>query len=414
MSEISIIVPVYNAAAYLRKSLDSIVNQSYRDIEFIFVDDGSCDDSLAILKEYEAADKRVTVLHQENRGAGAARNYGMSVAGGKYLLFLDCDDIFETSMIEKMHSRAEVDNLDVLVCRSDLFDCARGERSDASWSVRWEYLPPQEVFASTDIRKNFFEVFVWDKLYRKKFLDEENLRFQELRSTEDLFFVCAAVLMAKRISVFDEVLVHHRTGDTNSVSNSREKSWDNFLGALEALETFLRNKGLYDRFRRDFINYVLNFSLWHLDTLTGDSYCCLYDALRNTWFKKFGVASQNKEFWYNSNSYNRMHEIIEKDLTHDLLDKINELKRNYAILNAKKEKLTKKNEKYAEEITQLNEKYTGEIIRLNEKYAEENRSLAAELDNLISVNSALVNSRSFRIGRGITYLPRKLRDTFLK
>ncbi len=348
----------------------------------------------------------MTVLHQENRGAGAARNYGMSVAGGKYLLFLDCDDIVETSMVEKMYSRAETDNIDVLVCRSDLFDCATGERSDASWSVRREYLPPQEVFASIDIRKNFFEVFVWwpwDKLHRKKFLDEVNLRFQELSSTNDLFFVCAIVLMAKRISVLDEVLVHHRTGDTNSISNSREKSWDNFLCALEALETFLRNKGLYDRFRRDFINYVLNFSLWHLDTLTGDSYCCLYDALRNTWFKKFGVASQNKEFWYNSNSYNRMHEIMGKDLTHDLLDKINELKRNYAGLTAEKEKLTEMNEKYAEEIT-----------RLNEKYAEENRSLAAERDNLISVNRALVNSRSFRIGRGITYLPRKLRDTFLK
>lgn len=374
MSKISIIVPVYNAVAYLRKSLDSIVNQSYRDIEFIFVDDGSCDDSLAILKEYEVADKRVTVLHQENRGAGAARNYGMSVAGGKYLLFLDCDDIVETSMVEKMYSRAETDNTDVLVCRSDLFDCATGERSDASWSVRREYLPLQEVFASTDIRKNFFEVFVWwpwDKLYRKKFLDKVNLSFQELSSTNDLFFVCAAVLMEKRISVLDEVLVHHRTGDKNSISNSREKSWDNFLCALEALETFLRNKGLYDRFRRDFINYVLNFSLWHLDTLTGDSYCCLYDALRNTWFKRFGVASQNKEFWYNSNSYNRMREIMEKDLTHDLLGKI-------------------------------------------EKYAEENRTLATERDNLISVNSALVNSRSFRIGRGITYLPRKLRNTFLK
>ena len=374
MSKISIIVPVYNAVAYLRKSLDSIVNQSYRDIEFIFVDDGSCDDSLAILKEYEVADKRVTVLHQENRGAGAARNYGMSVAGGKYLLFLDCDDIVETSMVEKMYARAETDNTDVHVCRSDLFDCATGERSDASWSVRREYLPLQEVFASTDIRKNFFEVFVWwpwDKMYRKKFLDEVNLRFQELSSTNDLFFVCAIVLMAKRISVLDEVLVHHRTGDKNSISNSREKSWDNFLCALEALETFLRNKGLYDRFRRDFINYVLNFSLWHLDTLTGDSYCCLYDALRNTWFKRFGVASQNKEFWYNSNSYNRMREIMEKDLTHDLLGKI-------------------------------------------EKYAEENRTLATERDNLISVNSALVNSRSFRIGRGITYLPRKLRNTFLK
>lgn len=155
MPEISIIVPVYNAAAYLRKSLDSIVNQSYRDIEFIFVDDGSCDDSLAILKEYEATDKRVTVLHQENRGAGAARNYGMSVAGGKYLLFLDCDDIFDTSMVEKMHSRAETDNLDVLVCRADLFDCMTEGFSDASWSVRHEYLPSQPVFASTDIRENF-------------------------------------------------------------------------------------------------------------------------------------------------------------------------------------------------------------------------------------------------------------------
>ena len=98
-----------------------------------------------------------------------------------------------------------------------------------------------------------------------------------------------------------------------------------------------------------------------------------------------------------------MHEIMGKDLTHDLLDKINELKRNYAGLTAEKEKLTEMNEKYAEEIT-----------RLNEKYAEENRSLAAERDNLISVNRALVNSRSFRIGWGITYLPRKLRDTFLK
>ena len=161
MPEISIIVPVYNAAAYLRKSLDSIVNQSYRDIEFIFVDDGSCDDSPAILKEYETADKRVTVLHQENRGAGAARNYGMSVAGGKYLLFLDCDDIFETSMAEKMHSRAEADNLDVLVCQSVLIDHATEEISDASSSVRREYLPPQEVFASTDIREDFFDMFIW-------------------------------------------------------------------------------------------------------------------------------------------------------------------------------------------------------------------------------------------------------------
>ena len=91
--KVSVILPVYNVSEYLRQCMDSIVGQTLKDIEIICVDDGSTDDSLEILKEYEAKDKRVKVIEQKNAGAGAARNNGLAIATGEYLSFLDSDDI---------------------------------------------------------------------------------------------------------------------------------------------------------------------------------------------------------------------------------------------------------------------------------------------------------------------------------
>lgn len=92
---VSVIIPVYNAAEFLKDGLNSLLKQTLREIEIICVDDGSTDGSLVILKEFEKTDARIRVIHQENQGAGAARNNGMDVARGKYLAFLDADDFFE-------------------------------------------------------------------------------------------------------------------------------------------------------------------------------------------------------------------------------------------------------------------------------------------------------------------------------
>ena len=100
-TKVSVILPVYNVSDYLRQCMDSIVGQTLKDIEIICVDDGSTDDSLAILKEYEAKDQRVKVIQQANAGAGAARNKGLEIATGEYLSFLDSDDFFEPDMLEK-------------------------------------------------------------------------------------------------------------------------------------------------------------------------------------------------------------------------------------------------------------------------------------------------------------------------
>ena len=97
---VSVIIPVYNAAEFLKDGLNSLLKQTLREIEIICVDDGSTDGSLVILKEFEKADARIRVIHQENQGAGAARNNGMDVARGKYLAFLDADDFFEKNMLK--------------------------------------------------------------------------------------------------------------------------------------------------------------------------------------------------------------------------------------------------------------------------------------------------------------------------
>ena len=118
-TKVSVILPVYNVSDYLRQCMDSIVGQTLKDIEIICVDDGSTDDSLAILKEYEAKDQRVKVIQQANAGAGAARNKGLEIATGEYLSFLDSDDFFEPDMLEKAWSKAHETRAQVVVFRSD-------------------------------------------------------------------------------------------------------------------------------------------------------------------------------------------------------------------------------------------------------------------------------------------------------
>ena len=114
--KVSVILPVYNEEKYLRQCMDSIINQSLKDIEIICVDDGSTDSSLSILREYEKTDKRIEVISVENENAGAARNKGIVVATGKYLYFPDSDDYCELTLLEDAYKEAEDKNADITTC----------------------------------------------------------------------------------------------------------------------------------------------------------------------------------------------------------------------------------------------------------------------------------------------------------
>ncbi|MCD8149307.1 MAG: glycosyltransferase [Clostridiales bacterium] len=304
--EVSVIMPVYNASEHLRQCLDSVTGQTLREIEIICVDDGSTDDSVAILNEYAAKDSRIRVITQENAGAGAARNRGLEAAGGEYLSILDADDFFEPTMLEKAYEKAKASDAQVLVFRSDQYREDLGQLVQADWTLRKQELPPYRPMDFRTFTGNVFKVFVgwaWDKLFLREFVEENHLRFQEIRTSNDMLFVFSAIVLAERIEILDEVLAHQRRNNPKSLSNTREKSWDCFHEALNALKAVLEERGLYWQLEQDYINYALHFSLWHLNTITGPKKKELRAALKNEWFEEFGIKGKPKGYFYNQKEY---------------------------------------------------------------------------------------------------------------
>ena len=313
MIDISVVVPVFNAEKYLRDTLDSIIGQTIQSIEIICVNDGSTDKSEIILEEYSKKDSRIKLLMQANSGAGVARNNGMKIATGKYIAFLDGDDIYEVDMLEKMFSKAEQYELDVVVCRSDKFINNVQDSIPNPGCIKKYLLPNQEVFSSADIKKNFFMLFVWwpwDKLFRLDYVKQLDIEYQNLRTTNDLFFVASSTIAARKISCIDEILAHHRIGEKSTLSVTREKSWECYKLALDELKKFLAQHDLTGRFGQDFVNYSLHFSLWQLETLKGKSYFLLYEKLRKEWFADMEISSKPKKYFYNADLYRMMKYIV--------------------------------------------------------------------------------------------------------
>lgn len=301
--KVSVIIPCYNTEKYLNQCLDSVAAQTLQNIEIICVDDGSTDRTPEILLQYAARDTRFTVLTQENKNAGAARNNGLQIARGEYLSFLDADDFFEPEMLEKMVESADQYMADFVVCHSDQYLMDRNCLSPAPWVVQDIHIPPYMPFTYRQLTDNVFRVFTgwaWDKLYRRSFLEKNALFFQEQRTTNDLLFVYSALVLAERIAVIEGIYAHQRRGSRDSLSVTREKSWHCFYDALIALRQRLIDEDLYWELERDYINYALHFSLWHLNTLAEPTHQMLEKKLQEEWFRELGITDKPDSFFTNS------------------------------------------------------------------------------------------------------------------
>ena len=304
--KVSVIVPVYNVELYLRQCLDSIIGQTLQDIEIICVNDSSPDQSLSILEEYQKKDSRIQIVTQENAGAGAARNRGIDIAKGKYLSFLDSDDFFEKDMLEKAYDMAEKDQTDFVVYKSDQYHTDEDKFVTTTWVVRETEIPPYHPFNHRQMTSNVFKVFVgwaWDKLYRRDFVEQHKLRFQEQRTSNDMLFVFSALVLAKKIAVVPDVLAHQRRDAKDSLSKTRENSWQCFYNALIALKERLVQEDLYKELERDYINYALHFSLWNYNTLAEPTKSILGNKLKDEWFEKLGIRGKEEDYFYIKKEY---------------------------------------------------------------------------------------------------------------
>ncbi|MDY3918011.1 MAG: glycosyltransferase family 2 protein [Candidatus Limivivens sp.] len=377
--KVSVILPVYNGEAYLRKCMDDILAQTLKEIQVICINDGSADSTLEILREYAAADDRVLVIDQENTGAGQARNNGLVYAEGEYLSFLDADDFFEPQMLEKAYQSAVSAQADITVFRGDRYDDTLERFVQMDYSVKTRLLPGKNPFSFHDLPDSIFTVFVgwaWDKLYRRDFvMEDEKLRFQNLRTSNDLFFVFSSLTKARKIYVADELLVHHRIHVKGSLSVTRERSWSCFYQAAKALQEELLRTGVYQEVEKGFLNWILHFAFWNLDTIEGEGYEKVYDLICGDCMRDFDWFSHEREYYKgNLALYDRLKVMREKTCLEYLLD-------HYRASEAEIQKL-KEQKKRTEE-------------RLKETQRE---------------NEEIRRSTTFRVGRAVTAVPRKAKS----
>ena len=205
-------MPVFNAEASLGSTLSHLKNQTLQDFEVIFVDDDSADNSLSVLQRAAEQDRRIIVLHQPHQGAGAARNLGFTCAKGEYIIFSDCDDLFEPHMLDTLYTAANTSNADIVACNYTGMD-AKGKLYHQKGIL--ESLLPKDctIINRKNCPKHILRVMgihVWNKLYRRSFLLENNLKFDELSTCNTLSFVAVSMALAERIAYVQDHLVRYR------------------------------------------------------------------------------------------------------------------------------------------------------------------------------------------------------------
>lgn len=241
---ISIIVPIYKVEKYLNRCIDSILSQSYRNLEIILVDDGSPDNCSIICEEYAKKDKRIKVIHKKNGGLSEARNYGIEASTGDYIMFVDSDDYISKDMCKTLLINALENNADIVVCNfkevyTDNIEkinkqCIKGNLEVVSnIEALYKYL----VRSTTDM------VVVWNKLYKRNiFFGEKYIRFPVGKLHEDMYTTYKLYYYANKIVIINDVLYYYFRRKESITGSISEKNLLDEIDAIIEQYSFFKGK----------------------------------------------------------------------------------------------------------------------------------------------------------------------------
>lgn len=234
---VSVIIPAYNVASCIDETLCALENQTLREIEIICVDDGSTDNTLEIIRQHEIKDGRIRAVHQENVGAGAARNAGFDLSRGVWVAFLDADDIYKPNFLSKMVDAATTGDADLAVCEIDAYIETDGVTKP--W-FRFPSTVDGSLIVTSEYSDCLFQIcnpVPFDKLFKSDFVRNQGLRFQCIPNSNDIFFTYAAMASAARMALIREPLVSYRIADGFSIQNDffRNPTMDKCLCTKTAL-----------------------------------------------------------------------------------------------------------------------------------------------------------------------------------
>ena len=271
---ISVIIPVYNVEKYLPFSLESVMRQTYKNLEIILVDDGSKDESGNICEKYAKKDNRLRVIHQQNSGVSVARNTGIAACRGEYVGFVDSDDLIHERLFERLLDELQKNHADLSVC--DLLRFKDSSEMNQKTEKKEAVLYSQEQYLKKffKIGSQTIEYYPWNKLYKRTLLTEDQYP-KGVRDGEDIFATLKAVLRADKIAVFDEQLYFYRENPNSVTASFSEKDlgligvWDQVYVYMQKNAPAYDDYALLNRRRTDFtvlFRYAKNVSGRELKT----------------------------------------------------------------------------------------------------------------------------------------------------
>ena len=258
--KISIIVPIYNVEKYIDKAMESIVNQTYKNLEIILINDESKDKSIKICEKYIKNDTRIKLVNQKNKGLSGARNTGLENATGDYIMFIDPDDTFELNACENLYKEIEKTNADYVIANYRNMD-----EDDTKWDKpAFDTNKYKKMQVSIKEPTKCFYVMnsgVWNKIFRKEFLDAIKVKFVEKTPAEDAIFTTYCFIKAQKVYYTPEIVYNYRLRESDSISSSCSKEY--FLGINRAYKMIYNNFkennqiDFYRFFYAKSMNYIL-------------------------------------------------------------------------------------------------------------------------------------------------------------
>lgn len=377
MIKVSIIMPACNVEKYIEECMNSVINQTLKDIEIICVNDGSKDNTGRILDRYERQDSRIKVIHKPNTGYGHSLNIALDMARGEYIGIVETDDFASPDMFEKLYSAAKEHNADVV--KSNYYQYVSVPEPKSTF---FEVLRPCGIYGKVFSTIECMDIMrvapcIWSGIYRREMLVSNNIRFNETpgASYQDTSFAFKVWVGAERIYLIEDAYLHYRIDNANSSVKSSAKVFcicDEYREIEKYLEQYPEKKKNFE-IMKNTLKY--ESYRWNLQRLTfGFKYAFLLQMRKELSFAEEQGLLQKE--YFSDYSWNNLRRIIDNmDLYYE-----QECCKDFELY------------KSVDEI----------LLELNKK--------EKELESLTKQFEDMRNSKSFRIGRMITAIPRKMRD----
>ncbi|MBO4707168.1 MAG: glycosyltransferase [Elusimicrobiaceae bacterium] len=317
--KISILVPAYNVEKYISRCLDSLVNQTLKEIEIICINDGSTDSTLSIIETYAQKDKRIKIIDKQNEGYGKSMNRGLDMATGEYIGIVESDDFAELNMFEILYNTAIKNNVEVVKSNFYEYTTKNGEKN-----IKKKIFPQSDcghVITKKQIGLFLVQPSIWSAIYQRDFLNGNNIRFLESpgASYQDAGFNFKVWLMVKRIYLMADAFLHYRCDNENSSVKSAGKIFC-VCDEYDEIERFLHERGKLNKITASLVAIVRERAyMWNLNRLNNNAQKQFLTRFKSDYTKYIANGVFGRRFCSDNNWCNLMIKIRHKPLKYKIL-----------------------------------------------------------------------------------------------